>query len=78
MLEDGVLASVVFEWGGWESWATFRDHYLTEFSPEAIRRERAKVDSLREPGQRVEEGSRGDYVTVLENASPSVRAGGRH
>jgi len=31
---------------GWEDWQTFRDHYLGEFSPEAIRRERQKVDYL--------------------------------
>jgi hypothetical protein len=32
--------------GGWEDWETFRKHYLGEFSPEAIRRERGKVDFL--------------------------------
>lgn len=50
LLEAGVLPSVVFEWGGWEDWHTFRDHYLAEFSPEALRRERGKVAFLREPG----------------------------
>jgi len=43
LLEGGVLPSVVMEWGGWEDWETFRDHYLAEFSPEALRRERGKV-----------------------------------
>lgn len=33
-------------WGGWRDWDTFREHYLGEFSPEAIKRERAKVDFL--------------------------------
>jgi integrase len=46
LLEQGVLPSVVMEFGGWEDWETFRRHYLGEFSPEAIRRERAKVDYL--------------------------------
>lgn len=69
LLEDGVLPSVVFEWGGWESWPTFRDHYLAEFSPEALRRERSKVDYLRETGQRPQEQSGDDYVTVAESAS---------
>jgi integrase len=43
LLESGVLPSVVMEWGGWDDWQTFRDHYLAEFSPEALRRERGKV-----------------------------------
>ncbi len=34
------------DWGGWEDWETFRQHYLGEFSPEAIRQERRKVDYL--------------------------------
>jgi integrase len=46
LLEAGVLPSVVMEWGGWEDWQTFRDHYLAEFSPEALRRERGKVGWL--------------------------------
>jgi len=45
-LESGVLPSVVMEWGGWEDWETFREHYLAEFSPEALRRERGKVSWL--------------------------------
>src|SRR6056297_93988 len=48
LLEAGVLPSVVMELGGWEDWQTFRDHYLAEFSPEALRRERAKVGWLAE------------------------------
>jgi len=43
LLENGTLPSVVMEWGGWKDWQTFRDHYLAEFSPEALRRERAKL-----------------------------------
>jgi integrase len=46
LLESGVMPSVVMEWGGWEDWETFRDHYLAEFSPEALRRERGKVSWL--------------------------------
>jgi len=44
LLERGVLPSVVMDWGGWENWQVFRDHYLSEFSPAALRRERGKVD----------------------------------
>lgn len=46
LLEDGVVPSLVFEWGGWQSWEVFRDHYLAEFSPDAVRCERAKVAHL--------------------------------
>jgi len=48
LLESGVMPSVVQEWGGWTDWETFRDHYLAEFSPEALRRERGKVAWLSE------------------------------
>lgn len=65
LLEDGVLPSVVFEWGGWEDWITFRNHYLAEFSPEALRRERSKVEYLREPGMEVDEkGASDDYAVI--------------
>lgn len=43
LLERGVLPAVVMDWGGWEDWETFRTHYLGQFSPEAITRERQKV-----------------------------------
>jgi len=46
LLQSGVLPSVVMEWGGWEDWKTFRDQYLAEFTPEAIQRERTKVEWL--------------------------------
>jgi len=46
LLESGVLPSVVMSWGGWQDWQTFRDHYLAEFSPQALRRERGKVQWL--------------------------------
>jgi integrase len=57
LLEAGVLPSVVMEWGGWEDWQTFRDHYLAEFSPEALRRECGKVQWL--AGGREDGGSGG-------------------
>lgn len=50
LLEHGVMPSVVMDWGGWEDWKTFRNHYLAEFSPEALRRERGKVGWLAEAG----------------------------
>lgn len=69
LLEAGVLPSVVFEFGGWEDWTTFRDHYLAEFSPEALRRERAKVEWLREPGMDVD-GELEQSYTALAGDSP--------
>lgn len=46
MLSEGVLPSVVMSWGGWRDWDVFREHYLGEFSPRVIERERQKVDFL--------------------------------
>jgi len=74
LLEAGVLPSVVMEWGGWDDWATFRDHYLAEFSPEALRRERGKVGWLAEGGQDEDVGrSNPGYAAV----DPGSRRGGR-
>lgn len=46
ILSEGVLPSVLMDWGGWEDWDTFREHYLGEFSPEVVERERRKVGFL--------------------------------
>jgi|GEM_PF-456784 len=55
-LEDGTLPSVVMYWGGWDDWETFREHYLGEFSPHALKRERSKLSWMRgESDQDVEE-----------------------
>lgn len=40
----GVLPTVVMEFGGWEDWQTFADHYMGEITPEAQQRERSKID----------------------------------
>ena len=42
----GVLPVVVMEFGGWESWDTFAEHYMGEMTPEARDRERSKVDYM--------------------------------
>jgi hypothetical protein len=34
------------EWGGWEDWETFREHYLGAYSLDAQQRERQKVEWL--------------------------------
>lgn len=68
LLEQGVLPSVVMDWGGWEDWETFRRHYLGEFSPKAIRRERGKVDYL--------EGGDPDAEVTHPGVIPSGRSSG--
>lgn len=45
-LECGVLPSVTMDQMGISSWSVFRKHYLGEFSPEALKRERGKVPYL--------------------------------
>jgi len=57
LLEAGVLPSVVMQWGGWQDWDTFRDHYLAEFSPTALRRERGKVAWLQGGGASDDSGT---------------------
>jgi len=42
----GVSPMVVMEFGGWESWQTFYDHYMGEITPEARDRERNKIDYM--------------------------------
>jgi len=73
ILEAGVLPSVVMEWGGWSDWETFRDHYLAEFSPEALRRERSKVGFL---GDTVPDGAEGDSGAVVSARQPPQSDGG--
>jgi integrase len=70
LLESGVLPSVVMEWGGWEDWQTFRDHYLSEFSPEALRRERGKVSWLGQNG-----GSSGEIGSSISYAQFGTSGG---
>ncbi len=68
LLEAGVLPSVVMEFGGWEDWQTFRNHYLAEFSPEALRRERGKIKWLAESTPNQRETS---YSVLAHSAGPS-------
>jgi len=42
----GVSPMVVMEFGGWEDWDTFKDHYMGQITPEAQQRERGKIDYL--------------------------------
>jgi len=74
LLEAGVLPSLVMEWGGWEDWQTFRNHYLAEFSPEALRRERGKVGWLAE-GQPNQPGESYTAVRTRSNRDSSASSG---
>ncbi|WP_353634483.1 site-specific integrase [Halobacterium sp. NMX12-1] len=60
LLEQGVLPTVVMSWGGWKDWETFRKHYLGEFSPEAMKRERGKVEFL--GGESVDTGDSQNHL----------------
>jgi integrase len=44
LIEDDVEPGIVMEWGGWENWETFREHYLGVYSMQKQREERDKVD----------------------------------
>lgn len=46
LLENDVEPGMVMQWGGWEDWKTFREHYLGVYSPKKQREERGKVDWL--------------------------------
>ncbi|WP_254544105.1 tyrosine-type recombinase/integrase [Halomarina pelagica] len=46
LVEAGVEPGMTMEWGGWEDWKTFREHYLGVYSPEMQRQEVAKVEWL--------------------------------
>jgi len=46
LVESGVEAGMIMDWGGWTSWDTFRDHYLGAYSPEMERRQAAAVPWL--------------------------------
>jgi len=60
--------------GGWEDWQTFRDHYLGEFSPEAIRRERQKVDYLADRTVARSEQSRAGFSAFEARGRPTRTA----
>ena len=72
MLENGVLPSVVMWHGGWDDWETFRKHYLGEFSPSALQRERAKVAWLGgDTADVVNEGTGAHVTTAAPPATGS-------
>lgn len=70
-LESGVLPSVVMEWMGIEDYPTFREHYLAEFSPEALRRQRGRVPWLSEGGSVEPPEASSGYAVV--NTDPGYR-----
>lgn len=44
MLDADVSPLQVMQWGSWDDWRTFRDHYLTSFSEKHQHQELQKVD----------------------------------
>jgi integrase len=62
LVEDGVEPGMIMEWGGWQDWETFREHYLGAYSPEMERYQASKVSWL---GYNQEESG-------SETASPGV------
>jgi integrase len=42
----GLSPMAVMEFGGWSDWSTFEEHYMGEITPEAMDRERAKIDYM--------------------------------
>ncbi|WP_135533255.1 site-specific integrase [Halostella pelagica] len=73
MLEAGVLPSVVMWHGGWDDWDTFREHYLGEFSPDALERERNKVEWLGGDGP-----ATGDVGAPVTTAAPPSGTGAQY
>lgn len=70
LLEDGCLPTVVMDWGGWESWETFRQHYIGEFSPRALQRERSKVGYLSDQVDVDDAGEQNEaYVVPVETTN---------
>jgi hypothetical protein len=43
LVEREVEPGLVMEWGGWEDWETFREHYLGAYSLDAQQRGMEKV-----------------------------------
>ena len=46
LVSQDVDPLVVCDWGGWQDLETFLDHYKGQYSPDAQRRERSKVEWL--------------------------------
>ncbi len=46
LVEDDVEPGIIMEWGGWEDWETFREHYLGAYSMKKQRMEQEKVSWL--------------------------------
>lgn len=46
LVEDDVEPGIIMEWGGWEDWETFREHYLGAYSMKKQKQEQQKVSWL--------------------------------
>jgi len=43
LVEQEVEPGLIMEWGGWQDWDTFREHYLGAYSPEMEQKQIEKV-----------------------------------
>lgn len=43
LIENGVAPPLIMNFGGWQSWPAFRDHYLNGYSSKRVREELEKV-----------------------------------
>lgn len=46
LLERDVEPGMIMDWGGWENWDTFREHYMGRYSPQAQQRQQENVPWL--------------------------------
>ena len=46
LVQADVEPGLIMEWGGWDNWRTFREHYLGAYSVDAERRQLEKVEWL--------------------------------
>ena len=46
LVEADVEPGIIMEWGGWEDWETFREHYLGAYSMKKQKMEQQKVEWL--------------------------------
>ena len=60
----GCSPMAVMEFGGWSDWSTFEEHYMGEMTPQAMDRERAKIDYMG--------GEPADEEVLFEPDSPAL------
>jgi len=67
LVEAGVEPGMIMEWGGWDNWETFRDHYLGAYSPDMEQRQAALVPWLETNTEPARESDPNAYTSVQQN-----------